>query len=135
MEASDSIEPSKGAPGRSGVVNVVVDVYSLTKQLYELVQHLPNSEERDSYIERVEGLLEQRQQLLPQIQPPFSEEEQRLGQEIVRMNQVIDGQLKKRKEEVSVDIRKLKQKQQKTNKYANPYENLSFDGTFYDKRK
>ncbi|MDQ0244746.1 flagellar protein FliT [Bacillus fengqiuensis] len=116
-------------------MSVVSDVYSLTKQLYELVQHLPNSEERDSYIERVEELLGQRQQLLPHIQPPFSKEEQKLGQEIVRMNQVIDGQLKKRKEEVSVDIRKLKQKQQKTNKYANPYENLSFDGTFYDKRK
>jgi len=135
MEASHPIEPPKGAPGWSGIVSVVSDVYSLTKQLYELVQTLPSSEERDSYIERVEGLLEQRQQLLPQIQPPFSEEEQQLGQEIIQMNEVIDGQLKQRKEEVSVDIRKLKQKQQKTNKYANPYENLSFDGTFYDKRK
>lgn len=116
-------------------MSVVLDMHSLTKQLYVLIQTLPSSEERDLYIERLEGLLEQRQQLLPQIQPPFSVEEQQLGQEIVQMNQVIDGQLKQRKEEVSVDIRKLKQKQQKTNKYANPYENLSFDGTFYDKRK
>lgn len=135
MEASDSTEPPKGASRRTGVVSVVLDVYGLTKQLYELAQNLPTSEERDSYITRMEELLEQRQQLLPHIQLPFSAEEQKLGQEIVRMNAVIDGQLPKRKEEVAVDIRKLKQKQEKTNKYANPYENLSFDGTFYDKRK
>jgi flagellar protein FliT len=103
--------------------------------LHELVTATPVSEERDSYIERVEGLLEQRQQLLPKVQSPFTEEEKQLGQEIVQMNEVINRQLKQRKEEVSIDIRKLKQKQQKTNKYANPYENLSFDGTFYDKRK
>ncbi|MFC3886545.1 flagellar protein FliT [Bacillus songklensis] len=116
-------------------MSVVLQVYEITKQLYELVTISPSGEERDSYIRRIEELLGQRQRLLPQVKSPFSEEETKLGQEIVQMNQVIDGHLKQRKEEVSVDIRKLKQKQQKTNKYINPYENLSFDGTFYDKRK
>ncbi|WP_078414310.1 hypothetical protein [Priestia abyssalis] len=116
-------------------MSAVQQVYGITKELYELALSSPSSEERDFYIEKIEELLEKRQKLLPQVQPPFSPEEQKLGREIVQMNQVIDEQLKGQKEEISIDIRKLKQKQQKTNKYTNPYENLSFDGTFYDKRK
>jgi flagellar protein FliT len=116
-------------------VSAVLNIYTVTKELCQLCQSAPENEARDSYIDRVEGLLTQRQSMLLQVQPPFSAEEQQLGKEIVKMNKIIDEQLEKRKEEVSKDIRHLKQKEQQANKYVNPYENLSFDGTFYDKRK
>lgn len=107
----------------------------LTKRLYELVLRGDKNQDRDAIIGKVESLLHEREQLLPAITPPFTEEEKQLGRKIVEMNKTIDKGLKKIKTEIQADIAGTKKKKTSAQKYVNPYESLVTDGIYYDKKK
>jgi flagellar protein FliT len=107
--------------------------YDLTNDLLQLVQSF-NEENRDDVINQIEELLEKRQDILQQIKPPFSNEENALGQEIVKMNRTLDTKLILISNEVQRDMNGLNKKKVSAKKYTNPYESVNFDGMFYDKR-
>jgi flagellar protein FliT len=117
-------------------MSVVEQLHHITKEFYEnFVCKEVKKDERDGWIEELERFLQEREKLLAKIQPPYTEEEKRLGKEIVRFNQKIEEKLKQMKQEIQFDIRHLKKAKESTNKYLNPYQSLSIDGMFYDKRK
>lgn len=102
----------------------------------KLLNLLSNSSEmdRDEKINKMNEFLDQRESLMESICPPFSEDEQRIGKQLVQLNQQVNELLKLQKLEIQRDIKDLNVKKNSTNKYANPYENLSTDGMFYDKK-
>ncbi|MGE8080548.1 flagellar protein FliT [Peribacillus loiseleuriae] len=102
----------------------------------ELLDVLNNrtTDERSDRINRIVELLDQREELLPVIQPPFSEEEQKLGRQVVELNQRVDEWLLLQKKDIQRDIKQLNERKQNSNKYTNPYDKLSIDGVFYDKK-
>jgi len=110
----------------------VHDCHKMTKRLLDLLEAA--NEDRDSQIEEVEELLDRRGEVLPGIQPPFTEEEQTLGREINLMNVEIEGHLQQLSRAVKEDLREVSIKKQTMDKYSNPYESLQTDGVFYDKR-
>ena len=110
----------------------VHDCHKMTKRLLDLLEAA--SHDRDSQIDQVEKLLDQREQVLPAIQPPFTEEEQKLGREIQVMNLEIEVHLQKLSNAVKADLKEVNVKKQSMDKYSNPYESLQTDGVFYDKR-
>ena len=91
--------------------------------------------ERDDRIDQITQLLDRREEVLSQIQPPFSDEELQLGRQSILLNQQVDQLLLLQKQEIQRDIKELNQKKKSSNKYTNPYENLATDGMFYDKKK
>lgn len=95
---------------------------------------LENSQDRDQSIEQIQGLLEKRDTALADIQPPFSEEEEKLGRQLVGLNKRVLTLLEQEKKAIQVDIKQLRVKKTSTNKYVNPYQSLATDGVFYDKR-
>lgn len=113
---------------------VIQELYQVTEALYREVQKQESKENREEQIERINKLLEDRQNLLDKLQPPFNEEENKLGQQMVQLNKVIDSQLQKIFADIKMDIKELKVKRAKSTKYSNPYESLSTDGMFFDKR-
>ena len=86
-------------------------------------------------LKRFKICLNQREELLKSIQPPFSQAEQELGKQLVELNQQVEQLLQKQKQEIQQDIKQLHIQKQSNQKYTNPYESLSIDGVFYDKRK
>ncbi|WP_046174404.1 flagellar protein FliT [Domibacillus indicus] len=110
----------------------VYDCHRMTKRLLDLLEAA--NQDRDSQIEQAEKLLDERGEILPRIQPPFTEEEQQLGREINLMNQEIETRLQKLSQSVKEDLREINVKKQSMDKYSNPYESLQTDGVFYDKR-
>ena len=56
-------------------------VYQLTEQLFQLISQPLAKDARDERIEKITSLLEQREQLLPEVQPPFTASEKELFQE------------------------------------------------------
>jgi flagellar protein FliT len=117
-------------------MNPVQSCFEITKELWEILT-APNSGEknRDEAIERIENLIEKREGLLKDIQPPFSEMEEELGQQIVKMNKVIDQKLSILREEIKRDMNSITKKKTNVKKYTNPYESLQQDGVYYDKKK
>jgi flagellar protein FliT len=114
----------------------VQNCFELTKELLGILTTLNSSEEdRDRTIERIDNFINRRERLLKDIQPPFSEEEKKLGQQIVKMNKVIDHRLSVLREEIKRDMNGINKKKTNVKKYANPYESLQQDGVYYDKKK
>ncbi len=116
-------------------MSAVKALYLVTKKLYDLLQKPFTSEERDSVIPTIEELLESRQNIIEKVSPPYTDGEKQLGAEVVKLNKVIDEKLAQLKQEIQLDLNQLKKTKTSTNKYTNPYESVSSDGMFFDKRK
>ncbi|MFE0504618.1 flagellar protein FliT [Peribacillus butanolivorans] len=112
---------------------IIQTFHDLTVELLAVLEDRTIAE-RDDKIERVTQLIDQRDELLSQIKPPFTGEEQQLGRAIMLLNQQVDYLLKLQKQEIQRDIQEINKKKRSSNKYTNPYESLSVDGVFYDKR-
>lgn len=108
--------------------------YTITKQLKQALEQV-NDENRESTIEEVEALLEKRQSVLGTIKPPYSQEEQELGKQMIAWNGQIDRQLAQLRLQIKRDMNGLTKKKTSVQKYSNPYESLQYDGMFYDKKK
>lgn len=106
----------------------------LTKELYELLSRPVQQKDRERLIAEIDRLLAERGRLLPEIIPPFNEEELTLGMEMVRLNEKIAAGLEKIKAGIEGDIRRVKKTKTHAVKYTNPYESLQTDGIFYDKK-
>ncbi|MEW4307897.1 flagellar protein FliT [Rossellomorea marisflavi] len=112
-------------------MNAVLECHDITNQLKAL---LDGEGERDSKIESIENLLNQRELLLSSITPPYSLEEQRLGKEIVLWNKQIDQKLAGLKIDIKRDMNGVSKTKTTVQRYTNPYESMQTDGMFYDKR-
>ncbi|TYR80115.1 flagellar assembly protein FliT [Priestia megaterium] len=108
--------------------------YELTAALHQLVQQPVDEHNREQFIHTLESLLAKRQEAMQQLQKPSSLEEKEVGKKIVQMNVLIDRELLHIRQQIARDIQTLKIKKQQVNRYVNPYEGETFDGTFYDKR-
>jgi flagellar protein FliT len=116
-------------------VSVVAELFSVTKELHELLHRPVGKEQRDETIEALQRLLDERYSLIQKLQPPYSEEEQELGMKIVSLNEAIAEKLQELKQQIQQDLKMIKQKKTANQNYMNLYQPLSLDGMFYDKRK
>lgn len=114
-------------------MSVVNQFYQLTIELIQLLER--RHEERDDKITKVEELLNQRENLMKEIVPPYTSEDAELGKEIVKLNTILAQLLQGEKSLIQKDIKELQVKKGSNTKYVNPYQSLSTDGMFYDKRK
>jgi flagellar protein FliT len=116
-------------------VSVVSELFAVTKELYECLHRPVSKEQRDEMIEVIQRLLDERDSLIGQLRPPYSEEEQELGMQMVSLNEAIHEKLKHLKQQIQQDLTVIKQKKAANQNYMNPYQLLSIDGMFYDKRR
>ncbi|MEH7225060.1 flagellar protein FliT [Bacillus sp. JJ1566] len=116
-------------------MNALLSLYHITKELLELVEQPISKENRDSIIEKITSLLDLRDRTIKEISPPYTDDENKVGTEIVRMNKIIDSKLAEIKLEIQTDLAQLKKSKATSKKYANPYQVGSADGMFFDKRK
>jgi flagellar protein FliT len=100
-----------------------------------IIQLLESEEERVAKIANVEVLLDERETLLKGIAPPYSTEEIEIGKKINKLNMRMNQLLLAVKKSVQKDIVGLQAKKESSAKYVNPYQNVTTDGYFYDKKK
>ncbi|MDW4528201.1 flagellar protein FliT [Rossellomorea marisflavi] len=110
----------------------VKECHSITHQLHQL---LFSAQQVDDHIlQRADSLLQEREVLLPNIVPPFTDYEKILGAEMNKWNQVINLKMRALKGLIQRDINGLNKTKVTAQKYSNPYESMQTDGMFYDKR-
>lgn len=115
-------------------MSVVAELFRVTQTLYELLSEPVAKENRDETIETIEQLLSQRDGLIKQLKPPYTDEEQEMGMAIVSLNETINQKLQQLKQHIQQDLKAAKQKKIANQNYANPYQTISIDGMFYDKK-
>jgi flagellar protein FliT len=115
-------------------MSAVKILLEVTKNLFNHVKVGLPKEDRESYTERLNELLDQRQAIMNKLPTTYSEEEQRMGQMIVKMNEAIEPLLVRQFEEIKHNLSLMKKKKEKNVQYANPYQTLSVDGMYFDKK-
>lgn len=112
-------------------MGAVSQFYELTE---ELIRILSSAEERDGKIAQVQSLLDQRESLMKEMAAPYTPDEVETGQKLFQLNVRLMQLLQTEKTLIQKDIKDLQTKKESNTKYVNPYQNLSTDGMFYDKR-
>jgi flagellar protein FliT len=115
-------------------MSAVKILLEVTKNLFDHVGAGLPKEDREPYIERLNELLDQRQAIMDKLPVVYSGEELRMGQMIVKMNETIDPLLTRQFEEIKYDLSMIKKKKEMNVQYANPYQTLSVDGMYFDKK-
>jgi len=114
----------------------VQELHDVTSKLYNLVQQSPNFDERDEFLEQIHGLLDKREELMNQVEGPYSDDEKRLGKEVIHMNETIEIEVQRLMKQIKLDMARAKKQKNSNQKYTNPYQNLNnFDGMFLDQKK
>ncbi|TCS83303.1 hypothetical protein [Tepidibacillus fermentans] len=118
-------------------MNLVEQIYQITIQLYQHLQKEPNKDKREEYIAQIQNYLDQREKLIDELKgkTEYTDEEKELGKKIVGYNQAIDLLLERIYRSIEADVRQTKERKKLHQTYNNPYQGLSVDGMFFDKRK
>lgn len=117
-------------------MSVIRELYVTTRKLYEKVaQPMPDNERpRDEYIESVDLFLQARDRQLKGLPPveEWSEAERQLGEETVKMNRYIDGQLINWKQVIREELQGTRQKRRHMGKYEQS--NATASAYFFDSK-
>ena len=103
----------------------VEKLLATSAQLYEHLTVIPDGDERDQYIEKIDEFLEKRGQLLEEVMSSnnVSLDGHQLTPHLIKLDAGIQGRLKK-----------VMEKSEQV--YLNPYSNVSsVDGRYYDGKK
>jgi len=105
-----------------------------TEMLIRILEVL-DEEKRDSIIEKMDKLLDERELLKSTIQAPFTDEELAFGQELLPIEKLMTEKLELFTKEIRFDITDQQKKKVSLHAYMDPYAKVFRDGTFYDKKK
>lgn len=114
-------------------MTTIAQLYEATKQLLDHLSHSFPKEHREDYIDRLESLLQSRQQLIEAYRSDSSGVDQEKTEAIVNWNKEINKKLNLYLGQIKLDMNKLKQQKKMGMKYDNPY-NAQPDGFFFDKK-
>ncbi len=117
-------------------MNQLQKTFDVTKQLEEVLSEKINGKDRDTVIDQVNHLVEQRGDLLSEISPPYSEAEKQLGKELVKLNEQIQEKMNHLFHDLKVEMKQVKKQKKSNRTYVNPYENVkTMDGMYMDSKK
>lgn len=105
-----------------------------TERLIQITVATP-ADEREPVIEEINKLLDKREKLQPEIQGPFTNEENELGQDLLSLEEQLQKRLSAFSKSIRLDIAENQKKKGTVQAYIDPYSQVFRDGTFYDKRK
>ena len=115
-------------------MEILVEFIKKTKELLVHLEVEFPTEEREAYIETTNQLLDKRGELLSQL-PDLRSLKESNKVELVNLETKIQSILQSQQGKIKKDLQVLQLQKKKTNKYADPYGDVSFDGMFLDKKK
>lgn len=112
-------------------------LYEKTIQLLDELEKIKKNDiNREQIIANVQGMLNQRDQLIESIQEPHTEQDQLVGEEIISTNKIIKNRMDSLYDEIKKDIKNMQQRKEKNISYVNPYGKMTTEeGVYVDSRK
>ncbi|MCY9111710.1 flagellar protein FliT [Bacillus atrophaeus] len=107
-------------------------LYSETKNM---LTHIQGTSESDELVKEIEDFLSKREGLINQISLPLSDEEKNQIKLVLAWDQQIVQEMQRIKLSLKSELHQLKKKRAVHTTYLNPYNNITVDGRYYDKRK
>lgn len=113
------------------------ELYEVTAEMVEVLnQYEVEKIDRSTAIEKMTILIEQRSVVMEKLEPPYTDEEMKIGHEVIELNKEITNKMEQLYKVVKEDMNKVKKKKAFNPSYINPYGNLrTTDGLFVDSKK
>ncbi|WP_102028695.1 flagellar protein FliT [Salirhabdus sp. Marseille-P4669] len=116
-------------------MSAVIQLHEKTANLHEQLKQDSTEKDREELISEITIFVNERDELLKAIKPPFTEKEMNLGKEILVMDQQIQEVLQRLLSGLKGSMKDIQNKKRNNRKYVNPYQNVStVDGMFFDKK-
>lgn len=111
-------------------------LYTITEKILTTLKgDFQTNDERMKVIGEVNGLLEDREEVLKTILPPYTDNEKVIGRKIVDLDQEIQEKMEVLYLTVRDDLKYLKQKKDSNLSYMNPYGKMeTIDGMYMDNK-
>ncbi|GAB3056958.1 flagellar protein FliT [Virgibacillus ainsalahensis] len=117
-------------------MNRLQPLYDVTLQLKEVIDQEITSQNRDTIVEQVNQLVEQRGYHMKELTPPYTQEEKYLGEKLIELNVPIQQSMNQLFAQLKEEMKQVKKQRKSNRKYINPYANVrTMDGMFMDSKK
>lgn len=117
-------------------MNRLDELYKTTVELKELLDQKVTAKNRDEIIEQMTDLIEKRGEYLATLSPPYSDEENEYGKQIIELNQHIQEKMNALFAELKLEMKHVMKQRQSKQSYANPYQDVQLmDGMFLDSKQ
>lgn len=112
------------------------ELYKLTVELHDILQTEVTNQNREEIISKVNDLINKREQVIPFVKPPFSDDENKIGKEVIKLNQEIEIKLEQMFTQLKNEMRKIQQQKKSNRSYINPYGPIkTIDGMYVDSKQ
>ncbi|WP_067842162.1 flagellin-specific chaperone FliT [Amphibacillus sediminis] len=116
-------------------MDALTKLEQVTNELATLVDQPVPAKTREDVLAKLDHLLDQRSELLKHVKPPFTDEEQKLGHDILAKDQEIQLRLNHLFLELKHEMRNVKKQKSSTQQYLDPYRHVAtHDGSYWDKK-
>ncbi|MEC1685849.1 flagellar protein FliT [Bacillus mojavensis] len=107
----------------------------LSIETKSMLSHIQNTPESDELLKQIEDFVAKRNELIEDISLPLSEEEKKQMKLVLTWDQIIVKEMERLKQSIAAELQQVKRKRAMHTTYLNPYNNITIDGRYYDKRK
>ncbi|KOS66685.1 flagellar assembly protein FliT [Lysinibacillus contaminans] len=118
-------------------MNTVQAVLQVSAKLYQHLTVLPSEDERDNFIEKIHLYLDERGQLIDQLQHEGFQVDlmSKAHATLAELDKGIQGRLDKVMKSIQADMKDLQNAKKNEQQYMNPYASVQvMDGRYYDKK-
>ncbi|WP_106496672.1 flagellar protein FliT [Lentibacillus sp. Marseille-P4043] len=117
-------------------MNRLKPLFQVTLELEEILSRDISAKNREAIIVDVNRLIEKRGDLLQELTPPFTDEENQIGEKLVTMNNTIQENMTSLFADLKQEMKQVKKQKRSNKTYTNPYKNVqTIDGMFMDKKE
>lgn len=117
-------------------MNKVQKLYDMTKKLYDILNQPITNYNREEVIKQINTLVEKRGHYIDRLAPPYTNEEKKIGQDIIRFNKKIQEHMQQLFNDLKIEMKQVKKQKRSNRSYTNPYESVrALDGMFLDQKK
>ena len=118
-------------------MNQVQQLLQVSARLYQHLSEIPQSEQRDAYIESIDKMLDEREGIIKMLRVEGFQLDttNRAHNTLVDLDKGIRERLSKVMETVKQDLKDLQNAKKNEKQYLNPYSDVRvMDGMYYDKK-
>lgn len=110
-------------------------LYKITKQMSHLFRQKITSENRDQMMMEMNQLLDEREKVFKQLQPPYTASDRKMGQKILRLNEEVEKKMQKVFHELRNELQIVKKHKKSNQSYLNPFKDTqNVDGVLLDRK-
>ncbi|AIZ61674.1 flagella biosynthesis regulatory protein FliT [Bacillus safensis] len=110
-------------------------VDQLHDQTLKMAAEIAENPQSETLVEDFDAFLIERDELMRDIQHELTDQEKEKIREIIQTDQEMAKQLTVIQNGIKADIQAIQKKKTKQLNYQNPYQPITSDGVYYDKRK